>query len=434
MNRMTSRPAIVDTRTMDERGAEQPAGRILNLPPAPEAIELRHLRSFVAVAEELNFGRAAARLYVSQPALSRQIQALERLLGCRLLRRSTHRVELTLAGEALLGGTRPLLTDLDNAVVTTRSVGGELLSRIAQLWAPLVVEGGSTKANLHTMRDGYEALHANFPPPAGVTVRPANAGGVPALLAAPDRDQPATVMLLHGGGYVMGSAFGYQGLAGALAAATQSGTLVPDFRLAPEHPYPAALEDAQRAYQWMLDQGVQPHEICLAGDSAGGGLVMSLLIWLKREGLPMPGRAVLLSASVDLTGELLAAQLSIPADDEGLDPTPREQIMRWTNGYLGDHRPQDEPILSPLTADLTGLPPLLIQAGTGDPMAEESRQLAAHATEHGVDARLELYPVCTHVFHLFWSFLPEAADALEQVGRFVRETSAPGRRAATDAG
>ena len=124
---------------MDD-GSQAPrsgAGKVLVLPPAPDAIELRHLRAFVAVAEELNFGRAATRLFVSQPALSRQIRSLERLVGCDLLRRSTHRVELTLAGDALLDRARRLLADLDDAVFATRSVGGDLERRLAAAWEPV---------------------------------------------------------------------------------------------------------------------------------------------------------------------------------------------------------------------------------------------------------------------------------------------------------
>src|SRR5215218_10224522 len=122
---------------MDD-GPDTSLGRVLPLTPAPDGIELRHLRAFVAVAEELNFGRAATRLYLSQPALSRQIRALERLVGCELLRRSTHRVELTVAGNALLDRARRLLGDLDEAIAATQSVGGELANRMASLWAPMV--------------------------------------------------------------------------------------------------------------------------------------------------------------------------------------------------------------------------------------------------------------------------------------------------------
>jgi len=134
---------------------------VIPLPQAPDAIELRHLRSFVAVADELNFGRAAARLYVSQPALSRQVSSLERLVGCELLRRSTHRVELTLAGEALLGRARELLQNLDEAVSVTRSVGGELLARANRHWelAGLGSEVSGPGQDLQELRDAVEALH-----------------------------------------------------------------------------------------------------------------------------------------------------------------------------------------------------------------------------------------------------------------------------------
>jgi len=155
---------------------------VVSLPQAPDAIELRHLRAFVAVADELNFGRAATRLYLSQPALSRQIRSLERLVGCDLLRRSTHRVELTLAGEALLDRARGLLREVDEAVSAARSVGGELLARIARHWESFAEV---SPADLQELRIAFEGLHAQFEPPPGITVRSVNAGGVPGLLLAP---------------------------------------------------------------------------------------------------------------------------------------------------------------------------------------------------------------------------------------------------------
>src|ERR671917_1636475 len=130
-------------------------GNVLAFPQAPEAIELRHLRAFVAVAEELNFGRAADRLHLSQSALSRQVRGLEQLLGCDLLRRSTHRVELTIAGEALLDRARRLLDDVDEAVSATLSIGGELAGRLAQLWAPLLAATGAD-GGLQSGRNAYE--------------------------------------------------------------------------------------------------------------------------------------------------------------------------------------------------------------------------------------------------------------------------------------
>jgi epsilon-lactone hydrolase len=398
------------------------SGKVLPLPPAPDGIELRHLRAFVAVAEELNFGRAAARLYISQPALSRQIRALERLVGCDLLRRSTHQVELTLAGDALLGRARELLHDVDDAVSATRAVGGELAGRLARIWEP-VNDLTSAGADLQELRNGYESLHAQFPPPAEIDVQPVNAGGVPSLLLTTEGERDPTLLFFHGGGYVMGSAFGYRHLAGALAVAAQASAVVPEYRLAPEHPFPAALEDSMRAYLWMLDSGTDPQRITLAGDSAGGGLVLAVLLSLKQERLALPGGAVLFCPGVDLTFEHVDRLPSEPQPALSLD-----QLRSFVASYLDGH-PIDDPLVSPLRGDLTGLPPMLIQGGIGDVMVEDAQRLAEHARSQGVDARLELYPVTTHDFHVFWSFLPEAADALQQAGGFARDVrAAAGRR------
>jgi DNA-binding transcriptional LysR family regulator len=211
---------------MGQTGSMDGPQNVLALPQAPDAMELRHLRAFVAVADDLSFSRAAQRLFISQPALSRQIRGLERLVGCDLFRRSTQRVELTLAGEALLARARALLADLDDAISVTRSVGGELAGH-----------------------------------------------------------------------------------------------------------------------------------------------------------------------------------------------------------------PADDPLLSPLQTSLAGLPPLLIQAASGDAVLQEAQLLARHATQCGVDASITVYPVPTHDFHIFWSFLPEARDAIDQLGRFVRTVaSTPGESAAPQPG
>jgi epsilon-lactone hydrolase len=388
-------------------------GQVLSLPSAPDAIELRHLRAFVAVAEELNFGRAASRLYLSQPALSRQIRALERLVGPDLLRRSTHRVELTLAGEALLDRARELLRGLDQAVSVTRSMGGEHAERMARLWAPAdaLTAGGGTLSDL---RQACEALHAQFPVPAEVTVAPANMSGVPGLTVAPP-DRTVTTLFVHGGGHAMGSAFGYRHLAGALALAADAGILVPEYRLAPEYPFPASLSDLVRAYQWLLDAGA--NSITLVGDSSGGGLAVSLLLRLREDGIPLPAGAVLMCPWLDLT-----CTIQQVGPDEAQPLLTLEWGRRCAAAYVGDH-PIDDPLLSPLVADLSGLPPLLVQSATGDAVREDAHQLVDRVQAHGGEARLELYPVATHDFHIFWSFLPEAADALDHAGRFLRQGS-----------
>ncbi len=398
---------------MDERG------HLLPFPQAPDGIELRHLRAFVAVAEELNFGRAADRLYISQSALSRQIRGLEQLLGCELLRRSTHRVELTIAGEALLDRSHKVLRDVDEAVSATLAVGGELLSRITKLWEPMV---GllAPEADLAEARAAGEELLAQTSPPLGTRVRPVTAGGVSSLLVSSSEDSPATVLYLHGGGYVFGSAFGYRPHAGAIAMAAQTAVLLPDYRLAPEHPFPAAVDDSLSAYQWLLDRGIAPEQVTVAGDSSGGGLVLSLLLTLAKQNSPQPGAVVLMCPWLDLSLRL-KREPSTPIAPGAAD----EEARNCAAMYLAGH-PVDDPVVDPLAADLTGLPPMLIQAATGDARLADAKALAARAHKYGVDARLALFPVDAHGFHLFWSFLPEAADAIEAAGAFIREARGTG--------
>ena len=145
---------------------------------SPDGVEVRHLRAFVAVAEDLNFTRAAQRLYLSQPALSRQIRTLERVVGCELLRRSTHLVELTLAGSALFDRARKVLIALDEAIGAAQSVGGELTARIMRLWAP-VLAVATEQTTIETMREVFEAFLAEMPLPSDISVRPVTAGGFP---------------------------------------------------------------------------------------------------------------------------------------------------------------------------------------------------------------------------------------------------------------
>ena len=399
---------------------------MLTLPQAPEAIELRHLRAFVAVAGDLSFSKAAQRLFITQPALSRQIRGLERLVGCDLFHRSTQRVQLTLAGEALLAKARVLLTDLDDAVTEARSVGGELAGRMAQLWEPWA-SAAAGAAGWERLRTAVEELHGQFAMPPEVTVTPVLAGGVPALRVTPGQPSDAVVFYLHGGGYVAGSAFGYRHLASAVATAARAAALVVDYRLAPEHPYPAAVQDAVNAYLWLLEGGTPPGKIIAAGDSSGGGLTMSLLLALRERDLPQPAGAVLMCPWVDLDGRTQRPSREAPVL---FDP---EQARRLASAYL-DGQLADDPVLTPLRTDLAGLAPLLIQAASGDSVLQEAQLLAAHGRECGVGTAITVYPVPTHDFHAFWSFLPEAVKALDELGAFIREQTKSGTRADPAAG
>jgi monoterpene epsilon-lactone hydrolase len=397
---------------MDLSEESEASGQLLHIPAAPEAIELRHLRSFVAVAEELNFSRAAERLFVTQPALSRQIRQLERLIGVELFLRSTHRVELTVAGEALLQRARPMLTDLDDAVVRTRAVGGENQQRLARLTQAVV---DRMLDGLDPLREAYDAMNAQFPAPEGVGMRPQNAGGVPGLVFGRNLDEDPGILLAHGGGFIAGSAYSTRPLAGVLSVACEKSVLVPECRLAPEHPYPAAPQDIEAAFRWLAGR-TDPTGITLVGESAGAALVMSALYRLRASGAPLPGRVILMCPWVDLECRFLEEETE--ADPQAL--AVRDAIGACVPMYLG-RTARDDPAANALHADLAGLPPMLVQAGAGDYVMRDARELVARAKAAGVEATLELYPVTTHAFHLFWSFLPEAAKAVERAGRFVRD-------------
>jgi acetyl esterase/lipase len=378
---------------------------------APEGLELRHLRAFVAIAEELNFGRAATRLFVSQSSLSRLIAALERMLGCVLVHRTTHHVELTLAGQALLERAPALLRDLEHIVAQTRSVGGELAARIARLGEPFAA---LTYADTEALRDAAERHYAQLPLPPDVEFRPVNARGVPALIASPPGATSRRVLLLHGGTYVNGSAYGFRSLAGALAEATRSEVITPDYRLAPEHTHPAAVEDAESALLWLMDRGTAPNDVLLVGDTSGAGLALCLLLRAKAAASPLPGRCVLFTPYVDVSGTVPERLPAAPANC-----ATRAGAAYGVARYLDGH-PVTDPVLNPLHCDLAGLPPMLIQAAAGDEGLPEAERLARHARACGVDVQLETYPVAAQSFQLYWSFLPQAAEALRRVGDFAR--------------
>jgi epsilon-lactone hydrolase len=399
------------------------ASVVLPLPAAPDTIELRHLRSFVAVAEELNFGRAATRLYLSQPALSRQIRALERAIGCDLFRRTTHLVELTVAGEALLDHGRSVLAAVDSAVSHTREVGGQLTGRATQLWEPVI--DAAEGIDIDRMRVAFEQLHAQSTVPDDVTVHPVTAGGVPALAISPGGAPTApTVLFVHGGGNALGSAFGYRALAGAIGVAAGTTVLVPDYRLAPEHPFPAGLSDIVAAYLWLLDNGTPPAKVAFVGDSSGGSLALAAMVQLRDEEQPLPGAAALLCPGLPVPPEPVPPEPvpPEPADDEGSSSAgtrhDAEVLSRFADYYLAGH-PATDPLVDIAHADLTGLPRLLIQAATGDPLAAHAHLIAQRARAAGVDTELELYPADTHVFHTFFNFLPEARDALDQLAGLI---------------
>lgn len=252
--------------------------------------------------------------------------------------------------------------------------------------------------------------------PPGATRQPATTGffngeWVTTPTSAPER----VILYLHGGGYVSGSPSTHVAITARLAKEARARIFALDYRLAPEHPFPAQIEDAWAAYWWLLtDQGVKPTQITVAGDSAGGGLTVALLLALRNAGVPLPAGAVCLSPWLDLTLSGATIAINEPTDFLNFDILHASAQM-YTNGYDLRH-----PLISPLYADLAGLPPLLIQAGSAEMLLDDSRRFALRAREAGGDVQLEVWEHMVHVWHFTWLLEPKARQAVAQVGRFVR--------------
>lgn len=370
----------------------------------PNGLELQHLRAFVVVARERHFGRAAEKLNVSASTLSRSISALERMLGCVLLIRTPPRVELTMAGESLLSNVPAVLDGVDEAVAAARSVGGELAARIAKLGEPFA---SLTCDDVEALRAAAEDHYAMLPVLDEVTFRPVVAHGTPGLLATPQQPREGTLLLLHGGAYVNGSAYGFRSLASALAATTGREVLTPDYRLAPEHPFPAAIDDVQAAHAWAAARG----PVVTVGETTGAGLAMSLLHRLRtRAGSPSRG-AVLATPWIDPSA---AARLPAEPAPSGTPEGVALGVARYLDGVA-----VDDPRVDPFHGTLTGTPPLLVQIAGLEERAGEGARLADIARAQGVQVTLETYQVAAPAFHLYWSFLPEAVEALDAIAHFV---------------
>jgi epsilon-lactone hydrolase len=287
---------------------------------------------------------------------------------------------------------------------------------------------------IDTLRDQQEASASQAPPtleqrraafaPAGrlhpvpddVQVREVTAGGVPAhWLTAPGADTGRVLLFLHGGGYQLGSLRSDGELAARLGRASGMRVLFPEYRLAPEHPFPAAIDDVLAAWRWLrTDQGLSARSVAVTGDSAGGGLAVALLVATRDAGEAVPAAAVLMSPTVDLTSS--GASMTERADQ---DPFSTPAMLRQlASDYLAGADPET-PLASPLFASLSGLPPLLIQVGTADLLLSDSERLAAAAAQAGVDVMLEIGEGLPHVYPIMLG-TPEAAQATEQTGKFLR--------------
>ena len=252
--------------------------------------------------------------------------------------------------------------------------------------------------------------------PAGASWCEVEAGGVAAeWMDLPEAVGDRVFLLLHGGGYNAGSPKTHRRMAANLGQATGMRVLVPDYRLAPEHPFPAGVEDAIATYDWLRAQGIAAANIVVGGDSAGGGLTLSMLLRLREAGAEMPRAAVLLAPWTDLT---------VSSDSyehlRHLDPIiTREGLREAGLWYAGEGDPAD-PRMSPLFADVSGLPPMLIHAGGDEVMVDDSRIFAERATAAGVDVEFKIFPGMWHVFQGAGTGVPEARSAIAEIGDYVR--------------
>jgi monoterpene epsilon-lactone hydrolase len=254
-------------------------------------------------------------------------------------------------------------------------------------------------------------------------VRKADAAGVPCeWLLAQGSDPDARLLYLHGGGWTAGGLDSHRPLSARLAAATGCAVLAVDYRLAPEHPFPAGLDDCLAAYGWLRangPRGVAPAKsVFVAGDSAGGSLTLALLLALKQRGLPLPNAAVPISPATDFTASAESFRTRA-ARDPILTGGP-DAIRLLANVYLQGRAKPEDPLASPLFGDFRGLPPLLFHVGDAEVLLDDSVRAAEKASQAGVDVTLEVWPDMPHVWHAFAPFLPEASRAIERIGAFVR--------------
>lgn len=276
-----------------------------------------------------------------------------------------------------------------------------------EFYQQLVSRALPANLSMEDLRAGFERWMAEYPPPPDVRIEPFSIGSIPASwFIAPHANKKNIVLFFHGGGYTAGSIRSHAGLLGRISQASGCAVLAIQYRLAPENPYPAALDDALSAYQWLLHSHHFPDRIALCGLSAGGGMVLALLLRLKLEKITLPAAAVCLCPWVDLARRQYANRVDV------LKP---ERLIEASKMYAGKFDPKN-PFISPLYGDLSGLPPLLIQTGSGELLYEEILELGAKIKS----AKLEKWPDMVHAWQLFASKIPEGEQAIGHIGEFLK--------------
>lgn len=356
------------TSTADDPGASPAQATMLTMttpPPAPQR------------------ARIGDSLRVSSAAIGSVVLALLRRVFAQPLRPSW-----SLRLQMLVAATR-------GAWSVMPAIGVVRWRNVAESLAPLNLDG-LTPRFIREERQGATIE--------GTWIEPPGADG-------------AVLLYLHGGGYVFGSVRTHGMLIGALARAAKARTFAPAYRLGPEHPAPAAQQDAMSAYHYLLSEGIDPQRIVLAGDSAGGTIVLNTLIELRNSGAPLPAAGVAISPWVDLA----CSGDSFDINDS-FDYVGKVQCLLAAKEYLAGIEPR-RPDISPLFADLSGLPPLLLHAGSAEVLVDQILEFATRAGRAGVLVNLDVYPDMVHVWHLLRDVTPEAQRAIDQIGLFVRKST-----------
>jgi len=267
------------------------------------------------------------------------------------------------------------------------------------------------------MRESMDQATGIMPLPDDVSFEGIDAGGVPAEWTdAPGAQSDRVLLYFHGGGYTIGGIHSHRQLCADLSRAVGLRVLSVDYRLGPEHPYPAAVEDAVVAYRYLLEQGFAPEKIALAGDSAGGGLTAATLVALRDAGDRLPAAGVCLSPWLDLTQS--SGTYASKANEDPL--VSKETLDLMSAAYL-DGQDARQATASPAFAELAGLPPILIQVGTAEVLLDDSRSFARRAKEVGVDLVIEEWQDMIHVWHCFGAMLPTAYEAIDRIGEYLDE-------------
>jgi len=291
-------------------------------------------------------------------------------------------------------------------------LASEELQRVLEMLKSRPAETG---LSIEEQRAAFEAM-PKFPLAEDVRCEKVDAAGVPAeWITTPEADGKRVICYLHGGGYVLCSINTHREMISRLSRAAGARALAIDYRLAPENPFPAALDDSVAAYRWLLSLGMDPARVVVAGDSAGGGLTVATLVALRDAGEQLPAAGVCISPWADL--ECCWESTMTTAEDEGM--IARDIILGMAKAYLGETDPRTA-LASPIHADLTGLPPLLIQVGTAGDLLHDANRLAERAKTDSVDVILEPWEEMIHVWHMFAGMLPEGQQAIDRIGEFIR--------------